>query len=72
MEKKSNGKIFYIHFKLSLKEFSMCDEIYIDATFKFSPKGYYQTLNIISLNKKSNFHLPVFFIPMTNKSYISH
>ena len=50
----------------------MCDEIYIDATFKFSPKGYYQTLNIISLNKKSNFHLPVFFIPMTNKSYISY
>ena len=40
IEKKSNGKIFYIHFKVNLKEFSMCDEIYIDATFKFSPKGY--------------------------------
>ena len=65
-------RFFIFTSKYQLKEFSMCDEIYIDATFKFSPKGYYQTLNIISLNKKSNFHLPVFFIPMTNKSYISH
>ena len=50
----------------------MADEIYIDATFKYSPKGFYQTLNIISLNKTTKFHLPVFFIPMSNKSYISY
>ena len=50
----------------------MADEIYIDTTFKYSPKGFYQKLNIISLNKTTNFHLPVFFIPMSNKSYISY
>ena len=46
--------------KYQLKQFILADEIYIDANFRCSPKGYNQLLNIITLNKNAQFHLPVF------------
>ena len=72
-EKKNRPERFIIFTtRYQLKQFALADEIYIDATFRCAPKGYYHTLNIIALNKNTNFHLPVFAIPMTNKSYFSY
>ena len=43
-------------------------QIYIDGTFKSSPKLYFQILNIVGYYKEINGILPIFMIIMTGKS----
>ena len=42
--------------------------IYIDATFRTAPKGFYQMLNIIADDSNSHINIPVAHIPMTHKT----
>ncbi len=51
-----------------MKLFSNAKQIYIDATFFKSPKGFYQTLNIISYCEEAKSTIQVFHIPMTSKN----
>lgn len=51
-----------------LKKLAESDLIYIDATFRASPRNYYQLLNIISNDKQSGINIPVIHIPMSHKS----
>ena len=51
-----------------LKLFAKSKMIYIDATFRSSPKKYYQTLNIICYSADTNTNIPVFHIPMSSKN----
>ena len=46
-----------------------CDDFFIDGTFKSSPKGYYQLLNIFEYFRKRDFYLPIANIALSNKSY---
>lgn len=63
-------KIFTSFFHLKFLEKTA--QLFIDATFKSSPKNYYQLLNIIAYNQKENFIMPVAFILISSKSYSSY
>ena len=55
-----------------LKLIEKSKQIFIDATFKISPKGYYQLLNIFANIDDNNFEIPLIHVLMTNKSYLSY
>ena len=46
-----------------------CDDFFIDGTFKSSPKGYYQLLNIFGYIRKRDFYLSIANIALSNKAY---
>ena len=52
-----------------MKLFSNAKQIYMDPTFLKSPKGFYQTLNIICYCEEAKSTIPVFHIPMTSKNH---
>ena len=55
-----------------LKILASSKKIYIDATFKITPKLYYQTLIIISKSPMTNLIIPFFYVPMTSKNLKLH
>lgn len=46
--------------------------IFIDATFKVSPKNFFQLLNILVFIQDHNFVYPIMHVLMSNKSFISY
>ena len=54
-------------FQNDSKIFASFKQLYIDATFKVTPKLFYQTLIIIAKDSLSNLNIPCFYIPMSNK-----
>ena len=59
--------IFATEFQINL--FDSVDFLFIDATFKTSPKGFYQLLNIIGYLSNTGNSFPLVCIPMTSKPY---
>lgn len=51
-----------------LTKMKVTEQLFIDATFKISPKGYYQVLIIMLHCKETNSLMPCLFIAMTGKS----
>ena len=51
-----------------LNKLAASDLIFIDATFRTSPKHYYQMLNILCKDRESNSNIPVVHIPMSHKT----
>ena len=43
--------------------------IYMDGTFKYCPRNYYQIYNIIGLDNNNNNRIPIIYILMSSKSY---
>ncbi len=70
---KKNNKIpelyyiFITEFQINL--FDSCDYLFIDATFKMAPKGFYQILNIIGYLSNTGISFPLMAIPMTSKTF---
>ena len=60
--------IFTSVFQLNL--LTKAEQIFIDSTFKSSPKNFYQILNIAGYYKELNSIIPLVFIPMSSKSEI--
>ena len=58
--------IFTSNFQLNL--LTKADQLFVDSTFKSSPKNYYQILNIAGYFKEINSIIPLVFISITNKS----
>ena len=58
--------IYTSTFQLNL--LTKCTQIHIDGTFKSCPKGFYQILNIAGYYPDINGLVPIFMIPVTNKS----
>ena len=42
--------------------------IHIDATFRGTPKGFYQVLIVSVMDNATNMHTPIFYCPMTTKT----
>jgi hypothetical protein len=55
-----------------LKLFNNIIYIFEDAIFKTSPRGYYQTLNIMGFVEEIKRSIPLLIIPMTHKSFSSY
>lgn len=51
-----------------LKKLEVSELIYIDATFRTSPKNFYLLLNIIVKDNQSGLNIPVIHVPMSHKS----
>ena len=51
-----------------LNKLAVSDLIFIDATFRTSPKHFYQMLNIVCKDRESNTNIPVVHIPMSHKT----
>ena len=58
--------------KFHLQFLGETTHLFVDATFKIAPKNFYQVLNILSRNEKTNFTVPVAFVLMTSKTYESY
>ena len=58
--------IYTSTFQLNL--LTKCTQIHIDGTFKSCPKGFYQILTIAACYPDINGLVPIFMIPVTNKS----
>ena len=72
-QKKFREKSYILFTTLwQLKLIEKSKQIFIDATFKISPKGYYQLLNIFANIDDNNLEIPLIHVLMTNKSYLSY
>ena len=49
-----------------LKLFMKITYLFIDVTFKTSPRGFYQTLNFMGFIEDVKMQIPLLFVPMTN------
>lgn len=69
--KKKNRQEYYILFStlIQLNQFKECDIIYMDGTFKCSPKNFYQLYNILGRDEKTKVTIPLCHIIMPHKSY---
>jgi hypothetical protein len=52
-----------------IKIFTTSKQIYIYATFKITPKVFYQTLIIIAKDPITKLNIPCFYVSMTGKNY---
>ena len=57
--------IFSSQFQLNL--FKEINELYIDGTFKVSPKNWFQLLNIFGYIKNKNIYIPLSYIILSSK-----
>ena len=55
-----------------LKMLTKTTYLFIDATFKTAPRGFYQTLNIMGFIEDVKKPILLIFVPMTHKSYESY
>ena len=71
---KSNRKeeIILLTTQFHLKFFAKASYIFIDATFKISPKNFYQVLNIMAYEEINNFTMPICHAIMSHKSLYSY
>ena len=53
---------------LQLNILTKCSEILVDGTFKISPVGFYQVLNIGGYYKERNSIIQILLMPMKGKS----
>ena len=69
-QKKNNTFEKYLIFtsKFQINLVTKCEQIFIDGTFKISPVGYYQIINICGFLKEIDGIIPLFMIPVTGKS----
>ena len=58
--------------KYNMTFLSKASYIFIDATFKVSPKNFFQLLNILVFIQDHNFVYPIMHVLMSNKSFISY
>ena len=58
--------------KTQLKFLENSKKIFIDCTFKCSPKEFYQVMNILVKPNDYNHIIPMCHVLMSNKSYISY
>ena len=67
---KKNSVDKYIIFtsKFQINLITKCTQIFLDGTFKISPIGYFQILNISGYLKEINGLIPLFKIPTTGKT----
>ena len=68
-KKKRQEKFVVFTSKVQLNKFSECSIIFMDGTFKYCPKSYYQLYNIIKKEKNTNLIIPLFFILISHRSY---
>lgn len=68
LTKNKEEKYIIFSTLFQIKIFAKSKLIYIDATFRSSPKKYYQTLNIKCYSADTNTNIPVFHIPMSSKN----
>ena len=55
-----------------LKFLEKTNQIFIDCTFKSSPKNFYQIMNILVKPDNYNHIIPIIHVLMSNKSYYSY
>ena len=55
-----------------MKLLGECEELFIDGTFKMTPKNYYQILNIWGFSETKKIYIPLIHILMTSKSQIAY
>ena len=69
LNNKNREEKFIIYTTIfQLNKLAASDLIFIDATFRTSPKHYYQMLNILCKDRESNSNIPVVHIPMSHKT----
>ena len=54
--------------EFQLNFFSEEKGLFIEGTFKITPKNWYQVLNIIGYNKNKNFYMPLAYVVLISKS----
>ena len=69
---KKNRKISYILYNIPFKIISESSEIFIDGSFKMCPKKYYQILNIWGYLNSKTLYIPLLYILMTSKNFITY
>ena len=52
-----------------LKKMKNIDHLYMDGTFKYCPKNFYQIFNILGIDNNTSKKIPLFYILMNTKSY---
>ena len=65
-------KILFFGTKFQLNLLGESEELYIDGTFKMSPKNYYQILNVWGYLKRKKIYVPLIHILMTSKTYTAY
>jgi hypothetical protein len=68
---KNNNLEKYIIFtsKIQMNLLTKTNQLLIDGTFKFCPRGYYQIINIAGYYSEIDSIIPIFMIPSTGKSF---
>jgi len=67
---KYNTQIFIIFTCIFLiKLFITSKQLFIDVTFKITPKAYYQTLIIIAKDPVTKLNISSFYTPMSGKNF---
>ena len=68
--RKNKREEKYIAFfsEFQLKFYENISELFIDGTFKVSPKNWFQLLNIFGYDKQKNFYMPLSYIIMNSKT----
>ena len=59
--------IHYFYLYILNQNIFLLKKIYTDATFKITPKSYYQAIIIIAKDPNSIINVPCFYIPMSSK-----
>ena len=65
-------KIVIFTSEVQIKKLEKAARVFIDATFRCSPKEYYQLFNILADIGEGNIIFPIFHVLMTNKSSYSY
>lgn len=71
IDNNNNGKLekyILLTTNFQLNMLTNSTQLFIDATFKVAPRGFYQVLNIAGYIPQMNGIIPLILIPMTSKS----
>ena len=69
---KYKDHLIFITTVFQIKLIRECKYLFIDSTFRSSPKGYYQILNIIGNIKEKNLNIPILSVIMKTKKENSY
>jgi len=67
---KKNQEYYIYASNFQWKQFSLAQNLFIDATFKISPYGFEQILNFLVFNEYINQYISVCHVIMTHKSQL--
>ena len=70
VSQKKNQEYYIYASNFQLKQFSLAQNLFIDATFKISPYGFEQILNFLVFNEYINQYISVCHVIMTHKSQL--